>query len=113
MLKYEKGRIVTGQVTGIEKYGIFVSLDEFYSGLIHISEFSDNFVKTIREFVSVGQEIRLRVLEVDEENKKVKLSYKQLHKTRGIKCRVPEYNIGFETLDEKLAGWIEKYKLED
>ena len=32
MLKYEKGKIVTGQVTGIEKYGIFVSLDEFYIG---------------------------------------------------------------------------------
>ena len=45
MLKYDKGKIVTGQVTGIEKYGIFVSLDEFYSGLIHISEISDGFVR--------------------------------------------------------------------
>ena len=71
------------------------------------------FVKSIKEFVTVGQEIRLRVLDIDEANKKVKLSYKQLHKTRGIKCRIPEYNIGFTTLDEKLTGWIEKYNLED
>jgi general stress protein 13 len=108
----QAGDIVIAKITSIVGYGAFVSVGD-YSGLVHISEFSDNFVKTIREFVSVGQEIRLRVLEVDEENMKVKLSYKQLHKTRGIKCRIPEYKIGFETLDEKLTGWIEKYKLED
>ena len=44
MNQYKKGEIVTGCVTGIEKYGIFVSLDEYYSGLIHISEISDFFV---------------------------------------------------------------------
>ena len=45
MNQYKKGEIVTGCVTGIEKYGIFVSLDDYYSGLIHISEISDFFVK--------------------------------------------------------------------
>ena len=108
----QPGDIVVAKITSIVGYGAFVSVGD-YIGLVHISEFSDNYVKSIKEFVSVGQEIRLRVLEIDEENKKVKLSYKQLHKTRGIKCRVPEYNIGFATLDEKLAGWVEKYKLED
>ena len=38
MGKYEKGKIVKGVVTGIESYGVFVSFDEFYTGLIHISE---------------------------------------------------------------------------
>lgn len=108
----QPGDIVIAKITSIVGYGAFVSVGD-YVGLVHISEFSDNFVKSIKEFVSVGQEIRLRVLDIDEENKKVKLSYKQLHKTRGIKCRVPEYNIGFVTLDEKLSGWIEKYNLED
>ena len=45
MNQYKKGEIVTGCVTGIEKYGIFVSLDDYYSGLIHISEISSFFVK--------------------------------------------------------------------
>ena len=36
MTKYEKDKIVLGYVTGIEKYGIFVNLDEYYNGLIHI-----------------------------------------------------------------------------
>ena len=108
----QPGDIVIAKITSIVGYGAFVSVGE-YLGLVHISEFSDNYVKSIKEFVSVGQEIRLRVLEIDEENKKVKLSYKQLHKTRGIKCRVPEYKIGFTTLGEKLDGWIKDFKLED
>ena len=82
----QAGDIVIAKITSIVGYGAFVSVGD-YVGLVHISEFSDNYVKSIKEYVSVGQEIRLRVLEIDEENKKVKLSYKQLHKTRGIKCK--------------------------
>ena len=52
MSKYENGKIVTGCVTGIENYGIFVSLDEYYSGLIHISEISHGFVKDVHDFLS-------------------------------------------------------------
>ena len=40
MAQYKVGKIVKGNITGIEKYGIFVNLDNFYSGLIHISEMS-------------------------------------------------------------------------
>ena len=108
----QPGDIVIAKITSIVGYGAFVSVGD-YIGLVHISEFSDNYVKSIKEFVEVGQEIRLRVLEIDEENKKIKLSYKQLHKTRGVKCRIPEYNIGFKTLGDKLEGWVEKFKLED
>ena len=68
-------------------YGAFVVVGD-YDGLVHISEFSDNFVKNINDFVKVGQELRLKVIEVDEENHRVKLSYKQLHKTRGVKCLI-------------------------
>lgn len=107
------GDIVVAKVTNIVGYGAFVEVGE-YAGLIHISEFSDNYVKNIFEFVNVGQEIRLRVLEIDEVEKRVKLSYKQLHKTRGVKCSVPEYKTGFKSLGDKLNGWIENYKnLED
>ena len=51
MSNYTKGKIIQGTVTGIETYGIFVSLDEYYSGLIHISEVSHNFVKDINDYV--------------------------------------------------------------
>lgn len=106
-----EGDIVIAKVTNIVGYGAFVTVNE-YDGLIHISEFSDNYVRNIEEFVKINQEIRVRVLEVDDVNKKVKLSYKQLHKTRGVKCHVPEYNIGFESLEAKLDKWIDDYNLE-
>ncbi len=57
-----------GKVTNILGYGAFVSVGE-YDGLIHISEFSDNFVRDIHEFVNVGQQVKLKVLDIDEKEK--------------------------------------------
>lgn len=104
------GDIVYGKITNILGYGAFVTVDD-YDGLIHISEFSDNFVRNIEDFVKVGQNIRLRVIEIDEEHKRLKLSFKQLHKTRGVKCHVPKYQIGFKTIEKELANWIEEEKI--
>lgn len=114
MLKYEKGKIVTGQVTGIEKYGIFVSLDEFYSGLIHISEISDGFVKDINDFVTIGETINAKVVEIDENSYHVKLSIKNIN-YRTIKkpeFKLKEVSRGFEPLKEHLSEWISK-KIEE
>lgn len=110
MLKYEKGKIVTGQVTGIEKYGIFVSLDEFYSGLIHISEISDSFVKDINHYVSIGETIQAKVIETDEDVYHVKLSIKDLNyrTTRRTEPQLKEVANGFKVLEENLDGWISK-----
>ena len=93
------GDIVNGKITNILGYGAFVVVGD-YDGLVHISEFSDNYVKNINDFVKVGQELRLKVLEVDEENHRIKLSYKQLHKTRGIRCKIPKYQIDFQPLSQ-------------
>ena len=78
MTKYKVGSTVTGNVTGIEKYGAFVSLDDYYSGLIHISEISDNFVRDINKFVNIGETIKVKVLDTDDETFHVKLSIKNL-----------------------------------
>ena len=48
MYNYKKGDMVKGKVTGIEKYGIFVSINDGVTGLIHISEIYDAFVKNTR-----------------------------------------------------------------
>lgn len=110
MFKYEKGKIVTGQVTGIEKYGIFVSLDEFYSGLIHISEISDGFVKNISDYVNIGETIKAKVVETDTDNYHVKLSIKNInYKIRKRKFSpLKETEKGFLPLEEKLDSWIEE-----
>lgn len=99
------GDIVYGKITNILGYGAFVTVDA-YSGLIHISEFSDNYVKSIHDYVKVGQQVKLKVLDVDEANKRLRLSYKFLNKSRGVKGKVPTYEIGFKTLKDKIDDFI-------
>lgn len=103
----KKGEIVYGRITNILGYGAFVSVGE-YDGLVHISEFSDNYVRNIYDFVRVGQQVKLKVLDVDEDGKKLKLSYKFLNKSRGIKGDVPKYNIGFQTLKDNIDNFVKK-----
>lgn len=109
MGKYQKGKIVQGVVTGIETYGAFVSFDEFYSGLIHISEISKGYVKNITDFVKIGDVINVEILSVDEEQFQLKLSiknnnYKNVKNPRIVK--IVETKSGFKTLGKKLPIWI-------
>ena len=114
MSKYYKDEIVEGCVTGIENYGIFVSLDEYYSGLIHISEIADSYVKDINNFVNVGETIRVRVIDTDDDSFHVKLSIKDLNYriNKRKKTHIPETIHGFNTLEKKLRSWIKDKKSE-
>lgn len=110
MSKYKIGEIVTGCVTGIEKYGIFISLDEYYSGLIHISEISSSFVRNIHDYVKIGETIKAKVLEEDDKNQHVKLSIKdidyRINKKR--RTKIVETEKGFDTLGIMLEEWIKE-----
>lgn len=109
MKKYEKGNIIKGTVTGIESYGVFVSFDEYYSGLIHISELSHSFVKDIHDFVTIGDQIYVEILDVDEESNHLKLSIKNIiYKNNGYirRKKIIETKSGFSTLAKKLPIWI-------
>ncbi len=111
MTKYKKGRIIRGTVTGIESYGVFVSCDEYYSGLIHISEISYGYVKKITDYVNVGDVIYVEILEVDESLGQLKLSIKNIDYkcNRGVRRkRIQETSQGFSTLAYNLPIWIEK-----
>lgn len=111
MANYKKGKITKGIVTGIENYGIFVSLDEYYTGLIHISEISHNFVRNINDYVSIGEEISVEILEVDDEQSHLKLSIKNINykkKKNFKKKKIIETSLGFRTLAYKLPIWIEE-----
>lgn len=108
--KYKKGSIVKGCVTGIEKYGIFVNLDNYYSGLIHISEISDSFVRNVEDYVTIGETIYVQIIDMNENDSHVKLSIKnidyRINKHRKVKIK--EVGSGFECLKIKLEKWIEK-----
>ena len=70
------GSIVDGKVTGIMKFGAFVSLPDGRSGLVHISEIANAFVSDVSEFVQVGQSVKVRVLNIGEDGK-INLSIKR------------------------------------
>lgn len=102
---YDKGDIVDVTITGIVPYGVFAKVGE-YTGLIHISEISDKYVRDITQFAMVGDMVKVVVIEIDEENKQLKLSYKKCDKSKRIK--ICDMKIGFKTLDDMLPKWIEE-----
>lgn len=117
--KYESGEELTGKVTGIQPYGAFVALDEETQGLVHISEITYGFVKDINDFLSVGEEVKVKVLEVDEEAGKISLSIRALQEgppitrndrpRKSLQARVNERDAdGFNSLKDKLQDWIKK-----
>ena len=72
----QKGAVMTGKVTGITKFGAFVQLAPGKSGLVYISEIANTFVSNVADFVSVGQEVQVKVLSIDEQGR-INLSIKQ------------------------------------
>ena len=72
----EKGSIQEGKVTGIMNFGAFVALPGGKSGLIHISEIATTFVKDVHDHLQVGQIVRVKVLDINEQGK-INLSLKQ------------------------------------
>ncbi len=108
-MKYKVGNIVEGEVTGIEDYGVFVSMKENYTGLIHISEITQGFVNNINNFVKIGDIINVYVLDVDEKSRHLKLSIKNInYKFNDENVLVKESVRGFLPLHEKLDKWTEE-----
>ena len=63
------GEIFEGKVTGITKFGAFVSLPEGKSGLVHISEIANSFVNDVHEHVSEGQTVKVKVIGISDTGK--------------------------------------------
>lgn len=68
-MQLEVGAIVDGVVTGLTNFGAFVSLPEGKSGMVHISEVSSSFVKEIKDFLSEGQEVKVKILSIGDDGK--------------------------------------------
>ncbi|MHA3224943.1 CvfD/Ygs/GSP13 family RNA-binding post-transcriptional regulator [Globicatella sulfidifaciens] len=112
--EFKIGDIVEGEITGIQNYGVFVSLSEEEQGLIHISECRHGFVSNFDEFFKVGDKVKVIVVDIDEYTEKISLSIRAL-----IKVNTPPFpartkkrrkrftpSIGFTTLDKKMPEWI-------
>lgn len=76
-MQIEVGSILEGKVTGIMKFGAFVELPDGKSGMVHISEISNTYVENVSDFLTVGQEVRVKVITINEQGK-IGLSIKKL-----------------------------------
>ena len=78
----EVGSKVTGKVSGITNFGAFVDLDDNQTGLVHISQISDRFIKDIHDVLEVGDEVTVKVTKVGDDGK-IALSMKQAQEHHG------------------------------
>ncbi len=82
--KYHTGDIVDGVVTKLTTFGVFVALDEDVEGLLHISELSDQKIENPEDVVKVGEHLTLRIIKVDEKERKIGLSLRQVDSDLGV-----------------------------
>lgn len=68
-MSIEVGSKLQGKVTGITHFGAFIELPGGNTGLVHISEVADNYVKDINEFLKVGEEVEVKVIAVEKDGK--------------------------------------------
>ena len=75
-MEFGVGSIVEGKVTGITKFGAFVSLPGGRSGLVHISEIAYSYVNDVKDHLTEGQEVKVKVIGIDDNNR-INLSIKK------------------------------------
>lgn len=90
-MSIEVGKKLQGKVTGITNFGAFVELPEGKTGLVHISEVADNYVKDINEHLSVGDEVTVKVLNVESDGK-IGLSIKKAKDNPAPTRRKPSHS---------------------
>ena len=75
-MELEVGAVMTGKVTGITKFGAFVAIANGRSGLVHISEIANTYVDDVSKHLTVGQEVNVKLLSIDNSGR-INLSIKQ------------------------------------
>ncbi|NLW16763.1 MAG: S1 RNA-binding domain-containing protein [Firmicutes bacterium] len=89
----EVGTILSGQVTGITNFGAFVELETGQTGLVHISEVADAYVKDINDYLKMGERVTVKVINIDGQGK-IGLSIRQAQRRPTV------------SLEEQLARFL-------
>ena len=111
----EVGAKTEGKVTGITNFGAFVDLGEGQSGMVHISEIADGYVKDIHDVLSIGDTVKVLVL--NEKDHKIALSIKQAsdkpkpkyqsHRSHDRNDRKPQQHKP-ESFDDMMSGFMKE-----
>lgn len=106
MDSFKVGDIIEVIVTGFEQYGIFVRTNNGYTGLIHISEIDNSFIRNPNDYTEIGEIIYANIIGIDEERKHLNLSIKNMNYNNNANKKVKESVSGFLPLHNKLDSWI-------
>ena len=89
-MSLKAGEIVEGVVKTITNFGAFIDLGDGVTGLVHISEIADGYVKSVSDYLEENQKVDVKVLSVDEENKKITLSIKKAESFKSAQPKQPD-----------------------
>ncbi len=116
-MSIEVGSKLEGKVTGITHFGAFIELPNGETGLVHISEVADNYVKDVNEFLKVNDVVTVKVINIEKDGK-IGLSIKKAKekpvsyntntntKTNISKTRKPPHRQNRESFDDKLTKFL-------
>ncbi|WP_062350102.1 S1 domain-containing RNA-binding protein [Bacillus kwashiorkori] len=110
-MSIEVGSKLQGKVTGITNFGAFVELPEGSTGLVHISEVADTYVKDINEHLKVGDPVEVKVINVEKDGK-IGLSIKKAKEKREAVSNRPRQGKNFdrsnnkENFEQKMARFL-------
>ena len=102
--RYQVGDVVDATVTKIANFGAFARLEDAIEGLIHITELSDAVITDPNEVVSEGQEIKVKILKIEMERKRLGLSLKQTSETLPSEGYISEAPVEELTVPEETEG---------
>ena len=110
--QYKDGDVVDGKVTKVVTFGAFVEILPGVEGLVHISELAQHHVENPREVVSQGDSVKVLILEVDGERRRLSLSLKRVG-ADGTVSEAPELALSDEVFTEARAATAEAYDLQE
>ncbi len=114
-MKFEIDQLVIGKVTKVKPFALFMEFEGGVEGLLHISEISDSYIRDIEKFGSKGDEIKVKIVSIDETNGFLRVSLKKVppeeaYSTHSNNVRkLPDCDKNdFKPLADHLNEWINK-----
>ena len=114
-MNYQVGDLIIGKVSAVKPYALFLTFENGSKGLLHISELSDAYIRDIEKYGTVGDEMKVMVLSIDQTNGFLRVSVKRIPEEEQYSTHVNESRIylsenekDFTPLKEKLPIWIEE-----
>lgn len=110
--KYKAGKVVEGKVVKLLDFGAFVELEDGIEGLVHVSEISEDRILKPSDVLSVGNKVKVKILEINEDAKRMSLSIKGANDS--LSAEISKYNDNDEgvTLGDLLKGKFKDFNFE-